>query len=150
MKKYICFALVAVTLILCLSSCATNYASSSLKSKLEKAGYTVEEYTKSGFESAQRGGTLKTSEMDGLEKVLYAYKKASGDTEEGILILVFDSSKNAEKYGSTDNGQATETISLMHSFGRKIAPKSDSSVYGIANNIIWAGSSAARTAAGIQ
>ena len=150
MKKFVCFALVAITLILCLSSCAMNYDSTSLKSKLEKAGYKVIEYTKSAFEGAQHGVALKTSEMEGLEKVLYAYKSADSEVKDGILILVFDSSKNAEKYGSTNDGQATETISLLNAFGRMNAPESETSVFGTANNLIWAGSSAAKTAAGIQ
>ncbi len=150
MKKIICLVLVAVTLVLCLSSCSMSYAAASLKSKLEGAGYKVDEYSKVEFEAAQRSVALKTSEMDGLEKVLYAYKKTADDSEEGILILVFDSIKNADKYGSTSDNKATETMGLLYDFGRKIAPETDTSVYGTANNLIWAGSSAAKKSAGIQ
>lgn len=129
-----------VFLLFQLASCMGSYSSSSLKSGLEKAGYTVEENPVIV--------NLATSKMDGYKSSLYGYKTVDGE-ENGILILIFDSTDNANKVGSTETGVASETMTLLHNWGRKHAPETDTSVYGIANNIIWAGSSQAKSAAGI-
>jgi len=67
-------------------------------------------------------------------------KTVNGE-EDGILILIFDSIDNANK--------ANETTAMLYRWGRAHAPETDTIVYGIANNIIWAGSSQAKSAAGI-
>ncbi len=130
----------AIALLIGLASCfGGSYSSSSLKSGLENAGYKVEENPIINLEA---------SKLEGYKSSLVAYKTIDGK-EDGILILIFDSTASADKASATNNGVATEFISLMHSWGRKNAPESDTSVYGTANNIVWAGSSAAKKAAGI-
>ena len=131
----------AFALLIGLASCfGSSYSSSSLKSGLENAGYKVEENPIIV--------NLETSKLEGYKSSLVAYKTVDGK-ETGILILIFDSTANADKAGASNNGVATEFITLMHGWGRRYAPESDTSVYGTANNLVWAGSSAAKKAAGI-
>ena len=127
-------------LFLTLASCFASYSSSSMKSGLEKAGYTVQENPVIV--------NLDTKSMTGFQSALYGYKTVNGE-EDGILILIFDSTANADKAGSTEGSVATETMTIMHRWGKAHAPETDTSVYGVANNIVWAGSSAAKKAAGI-
>ena len=145
MKKTIIFILAVVLIISMLSitlvACNKKYSASSIKSGLEKAGYSVSSYSKEAFEKAYSNGVLKTSEMEGLQEVLYATKTID-EREDGIIILVYDSTKHAEI--------KDEQMFIMHDFGKKLAPDSDSSVYGTSNNVIWAGSQAAKSAAGIE
>ena len=139
-KLFISFAL--VFLCMCgLVGCAASYDSNSMKSGLERRGYTVQV-------NATITG-LDTSKMEGYKSNLYAYKEVDGE-ERGILILIFDSTDHANKEGSTSGSTASETMILMHDWGRKHAPDSDSAVYGTANNIIWAGCQDAKNAAGIE
>ena len=142
MKKFlfsIAIVLIAVMSV-ALTGCSGSYNSDSMKSGLEGKGYTVEvNATISG---------LDVSKMDGYKSNLYAYKTVDGE-EYGILILIFDSTANADKTGSTSGSTATETMSLLMDWGRKHAPSTDSSVYGTANNIVWAGCQDAKNAAGI-
>ena len=149
MKRFLCLATAVLFVLVCFAGCASNYSDTSLANGLAKAGYTVDRYDKNTFEGAQFTVALETSKMEGLEKVIYAYKTVNGE-EDGILILVFDSTEHADKYGSTTTGTATETMSMLYAFGRRHAPETDTSVYGTANNLIWAGSSAAKSAAGIN
>ena len=144
MKKIITrlFALFAFIFVLFgLASCASNYSTDSMKSGLKGAGYTVEENP-----TIQN---LDTSKLTGYKSSIYAYKTVNGE-EEGILILVFDSADNASKAGNPEGDVATEFISLMHNWGKNHAPSTDVSVYGTANNLVWAGASAAKQAAGIK
>ena len=124
-----------------LTSCSRSYSSDTLKSGLEKAGYTVKVNPVID--------NLETSKMDGYKSSLYGYKTVNGE-EYGILILIFNDSKSADKVGNPEGGVATDTVSMLHDWGRKHAPEADLSVYGISNNIIWAGSSQAKDAAGIK
>lgn len=135
--------LVSSLILFGLTSCffESSYSSSSMKSGLEKAGYTVDVNPVIA--------NLDVSKLDGYKSSLYAYKTIN-EREDGILILIFDSSANADKAGSSSNGVATEFMTQMHNWGRNHAPESDTSVYGLANNIVWAGSSAAKNAAGIK
>ena len=87
--------------------------------------------------------------MNGLQKVLLATKKLS-DRQDGILILVFDTTENANKVGNPEGSTATDTMSILLDFGKKMAPEEDLSTYGTANNLVWTGSQAAKTAAGIK
>ena len=119
----------------------SSYSNSSLKSGLQSAGYTVDENPTIL--------NLDTSKLTGYQSSLYAYKTVDSK-EDGILILIFDSSSNADKAGNSADGVATEFMSMMYNWGRAHAPQSDTSVYGIANNIVWAGSNAAKNAAGIK
>ena len=143
MKKFLaCFAIIMIaimsfTMIGCFGG---SYNSNSMKSGLESKGYTVEV-------NAVISG-LDVSKMDGYQSNLYAYKTVN-EEEYGILILIFDSTSNADKSGSTTGSTATETMSLLMDWGRKHAPETDTSVYGTANNIIWAGCQDAKKAAGI-
>ena len=145
MKKSIIAILAVVLVVVVLSfalvACNAKLSASSIKSGLEKAGYSVSEYNKVEFEAAYSSGALKTSEMEGLETIFYATKNIDG-REDGILILVFDSTKHAEI--------SNEQMGLMYDFGRRLAPESDASVYGSYNNVIWTGSQAAKNAAGIK
>jgi hypothetical protein len=129
-----------VMLLFQLASCSSSYSADSLKSGLEKAGYTVD--TNPVIRN------LDTSKLDGYKSSLYGYKTVDGE-ENGILILIFDSTDNANKAGTTSTNVATETMTMLHDWGRQHAPDSDTSVYGVANNIVWAGSSQAKNAAGI-
>lgn len=149
MKRFISLAAAVVLVLALFAGCAASYSDTSLANGLAKAGYTVDRYDKNTFEGAQLTVALETSKMEGLQKVIYAYKTVN-DANDGILILVFDTTEHADKYGSTSTGTATATMSLLYAFGRSHAPESDTSVYGTANNIIWAGSSAAKSAAGIE
>ena len=142
MKKLIATMLVAVIAAIALVGCTQTLSAGSVKSGLEKAGYTVDTYDKNTFESAQLTVALETSKMEGLQSVVYAYKKVD-DRTDGILILIFDNIDHADKVGNS-------VIALMNTFGRMHAPESDSSVVGTHNNVVWAGSSAARKAAGIN
>ena len=144
MKKIITrlFAVFAFIFVLFgLASCASNYSTDSMKSGLKGAGYTVEE--------SPTIQNLDTSKLTGYKSSIYAYKTVN-DEEVGILILVFDSSDNASKAGNPEGDVATEFISLMHNWGKNHAPSTDVSVYGTANNLVWAGASAAKQAAGIK
>jgi hypothetical protein len=129
-----------VMLLFQLASCSSSYSADSLKSGLEKAGYTVD--------NNPVIVNFDPSKLDGYKSSLYGYKTVDGE-ENGILILIFDSTDHATKAGSTDSNVATETMIMLHDWGRKHAPDSDTSVYGTANNIVWAGSSEAKKAAGI-
>ena len=143
-KKFILKALsifAFVFVIFQLASCSGSYSSDSLKSGLEKAGYTVD--------VNPAIVNLDTSKLSGYKSSLYGHKTVNGE-EDGILILIFDSTDNATKAGSTQTSVATETMILLNDWGRRHAPDSDTSVYGIANNIVWAGSSQAKKAAGIE
>lgn len=124
-----------------LTSCSQSYSSDTLKSGLEKAGYTVKVNPVID--------NLETSKMDGYKSSLYGYKTVNGE-EDGILILIFNDSKSADKVGNPEGGVATDTVSMLNDWGRKHAPEADLSVYGISNNIVWAGSSQAKDAAGIK
>ncbi len=141
--------LVAVIAAIALVGCTQTLSASSVKSGLEKAGYKVDTYDKNTFESAQLTLALETSKMEGLQSVVYAYKNVDDRyknvdySTDGILILIFDNIDHADKVGNT-------ALALMNTFGRTHAPESDSSVVGTHNNVVWAGSSAARKAAGIN
>ena len=87
--------------------------------------------------------------MEGLQQILLGTKKVT-DRDDGILILVFDTTENANKVGNPEGSTATETMSILLDFGKKMAPKEDSSTYGTANNLVWTGSQAAKSAAGIK
>ena len=145
MKKFLfSFAIVMVAIMsLTLTGCFGDgsYNSNSMKSGLESNGYTVDV-------NAVISG-LDVNDMTGYQSNLYAHKTVNGD-EYGILILIFDSTANANKVGSTEGKTATETMSMMHDWGRNHAPDSDTSVYGTANNIVWAGCQNAKNAAGIM
>ena len=140
MKKLAALIFVAIIFALTLTSCSASVSADSIKSGLKNAGYTVDTYDKNTFESAQLSVTLETSKMEGLTAVIYAYKTVN-DRTDGILVLVFDSIDHA----SISN----ENLGLMNSFGRRHAPESDTSVVGTHNNTVWAGSQAARKAAGL-
>jgi hypothetical protein len=129
-----------IVLLFQLASCSSSYSSDSLKSGLEKAGYKVD--------TNPVIVNLDTSKLEGYKSSLYGYKTVDGE-ENGILILIFDSTDHANKAGTTESNVASETMIMMHDWGRKHAPESDTSVYGTANNIVWAGSSEAKKAAGI-
>ena len=119
----------------------SSYSADSLKSGLERGGYTVElNPTIIGIE---------TDKLDGYKSSVYGYKMVD-DKEYGIIILIFDSIDNANKAGSPSGDVATEFMSQMHDWGRRHAPDTDLSVYGVANNIVWAGCQNAKTAAGIN
>ena len=141
MKKLTAIILTMIIFALTLTSCSSTVSADSIKSGLKKAGYTVDTYDKNTFESAQLEVALETSKMAGLTSVIYAYKTV-GDRTDGILVLVFDTIEHA----SIGN----ENLGIMNGFGRKLAPESDSSVIGTHNNTVWAGSQAARTAAGLN
>ena len=142
MKKFVAtFAVIMIAIMsLALTGCFASYNSNSMKSGLESKGYTVEV-------NAVISG-LDVNQMDGYQSNLYAYKTVGGN-EYGILILIFDSTANADKAGSTSGSVVTETMSLMMDWGRNHAPATDTSVYGTANNIVWAGCQDAKNAAGI-
>lgn len=131
------FVLFLVSLAGCMES---SYSKDSLKSGLEKAGYKVD--------GAPVVVNLEITKLEGFQSALYGYKTVD-NSEEGILILIFDSSANANKAGSTEGNVATDFMSMMNDWGRRHAPESDTSVYGVANNVVWAGSQAAKKAAGI-
>ena len=130
-----------IFLLFQLASCSMAYSSDSLKSGLEKAGYKVD--------VNPTIVNLDTSKLEGFKSSLYGYKTVDGE-ENGILILIFDSTENANKSGTTSDNVASETMAMLYRWGRAHAPETDLSVYGVANNIIWAGSSQAKSAAGIQ
>ena len=129
-----------IFLLFQLAACSSSYSSDSLKSGLEKAGYTVT------LNPTVEG--LDTSKLTGYKSSLYGYKTVNGE-ENGIFILIFDSIDSANKANETKDGVANETTAMLYRWGRAHAPETDVSVYGIANNIIWAGSSQAKSAAGI-
>ena len=130
-----------IFLLFQLAACSSSYSSDSLKSGLEKAGYTVT--VNPTIEN------LDTSKLAGYKSSVYGYKTVNVE-EDGILILIFDSIDNANKASETKVNDANETTAAMlYRWGRAHAPETDTSVYGIANNIIWAGSSQAKSAAGI-
>ncbi len=144
MKKFLAsFAIIMIAVMsLVMTGCFEgSYDPNTMQSGLKDKGYTVEV-------NAVIDG-LDVSNMDGYISNLYAYKTVDGE-EYGILILVFDSTANADKVGSTSGSTATETMSLLMDWGRQHAPETDSSVYGTANNIVWAGCQDAKKAAGIQ
>ena len=136
----------ALALLIGLASCFdASYSPSSMKSGLEKAGYTVDENPTIV--------NLDTSKLEGYKSSLYGYKTA--DDEDAILILIFDSTANVEKatasnVNSAGDKVANDFVTIMYRWGRNHAPETDTSVYGTANNIVWAGSRKAKTAAGIQ
>lgn len=142
MKKILVYFVIAMITIISLTftACSSDYNSNSMKSGLESKGYTVDV-------DAHISG-LDVNQMEGYQSNLYAYKNVDGK-EYGILILIFDSTANADKSGSTSGSTVTETMSLMMDWGRNHAPETDTSVYGTANNIIWAGCQDAKKAAGI-
>jgi len=124
----------------------SSYSSSSMKSGLEKAGYKVDENPVIV--------NLDTSKLEGYKSSLYGYKTVDG-TEDAILILIFDSIANVEKatasnVSSSGDKVANDFVTIMYRWGRNHAPETDTLVYGTANNIVWAGSSEAKKAAGIQ
>ena len=144
MKKTIIAVLAVVMIFSVLSvvlvSCHAKTSADSIKSGLEKAGYKVDQYDKNTFETAQQQVTIKTSEMDGLQTVFYAYKGT--DNKDSILVFVFDSIKKATV--------SDEVQGILLDWGRNHAPETDTSTYGTHNNVVWAGSSAARSAAGLN
>ena len=112
---------------------------------LEKAGYKVDENPVIV--------NLDTTKLEGYKSSLYGYKTVDG-TEDAILILIFDSTANVEKATasketSSGDKMANDFVTIMYRWGRNHAPETDTSVYGTANNIVWAGSSEAKKAAGI-
>lgn len=150
MRKFLKRIALAFACVFALAGCAQSYKADNLKSGLEKASYTVDTYTPAEFEGSQLFTvTVKTTEMNGLQKVLLATKKLS-DRQDGILILVFDTTENANKVGNPEGSTATDTMSILLDFGKKMAPEEDLSTYGTANNLVWTGSQAAKTAAGIK
>ena len=141
MKKVLALCALVFLCVCGFVGCAVSYEPSSMKAGLEKSGYTVT------INATIQN--LDTSEMEGYKSNIYAYKDVDGE-ERGILILIFDSVEHAEKAGSTSGNVATETMSLMYDWGRQHAPDTDTSVYGTANNIVWAGCQNAKKAAGIN
>jgi len=145
MKKIIS-ALLLLVVVFSLASCfEQSYSAASLKSGLEKGGYTVVENPTIV--------NLETSKMEGLKTVLYGYKTVDGK-EAGVLLLVFDNIDHASEvsngtYGSDGTVRATETMSLLNDWGRKHS-LTDDPCFGTANNVVWAGDKAARIASGIK
>ena len=78
--------------------------------------------------------------MEGLQAVIHGYKE--NNSEDEILILVFDKIDHAQI--------SDEQMFLMHDWGKAHAPETETSVYGTHNNCVWAGSQAARKAAGLN
>ena len=138
--RTICVFLFALT-VFQLIACKSSYSSDSLKSNLEKAGYKVD--------TNPIILNLETSKMEGYQSSLYGYKIVDNQ-ELGVLILIFDTTEHANKVGSPEGNVATETVSLLHDWGRKHATEDELSVYGVANNIIWTGSTQAKDAAKIK
>ena len=150
MRKFLKRIALALACIFALASCSLGYKAENLKSGLEKSSYKVDTYTPAEFEAYQLNSvTIQTTKMDGLQQVLLGTKKLD-DRNDGILIFVFDSTENANKVGSPEGSSATETMSILMDFGKKMAPAEDNSTYGTANNLVWTGSQAAKSAAGIK
>jgi len=144
MKKTVSLIVLCAVILgaLVLTGCLeSSYSASSIKSGLEKAGYTVSEYTPATFEAAQYGRGLETSKMSGLKTVVYAYKQNSeGKTTEEFVALIFDSISSVDKISNEDRG-------ILSDFARRYEVES---ALGSANNVFYAGSKAAFTSTGIK
>ena len=127
-------SIIAVTFV----ACNTTVSNDSIEEGLKSAGYSIDKFTPVEAEAYIRN--LETSKMEGLKTVFHAYKDGHSDDE--ILILVFDNTKHANV--------TNEQMYLMHDWGRAHAPESDTSVFGTHNNVVWAGSQAAKNAAGLN
>lgn len=134
----LCVSLLVVALVGCGEA---SLSAQSAKTGLKKAGYEVNEYNKTEFEEVYSSGALKTSQMEGLQTILYGTKKI-GDRTDGILLLVFDNIDHADIKDSD--------MFLMYDYGKKLAPSDENAVGGKYNNVVWAGSQAAKKAAGIN
>ena len=139
MKKVLSlfFAIIMIISVLSLTSC--GYSSDSIVQGLKKANYTVGTYTPASFEEAQVTVALKTSTIKGLKTVIHAFKTEDSKTTEEFIVLVFDSINSASALSEAD-------LSLLNDF----ASKYTSHVLGTANNVVYAGTSAAKEAAGIK
>ena len=121
-----------------LTACNTTVSADSIQSGLAKAGYKVDRF--SPVEAEAYVQNLETSKMEGLQAVIHGYKE--NDSKDEILILVFDKTNHATV--------SDEKMFMMHDWGKEHAPETESSVYGTHNNCVWAGSQAARNAAGLN
>jgi hypothetical protein len=138
MKRVISLV-VLVVMVFSLSSCflSNNYSASSMKSGLEKAGFSVVEnpYISS----------LDYKDAKGLQKVVYGYKTVNGE-EVGVLLFVFDSIDNVSAF--TD--ASSERLGVINDWARKHASNEEGGFVGTANNVFWAGDKEGRIAAGIK
>ena len=142
MKKAVITILAVVMLVsvlaVTLTACNTTVSADSIQSGLAKAGYKVDRF--SPVEAEAYVQNLETSKMEGLQAVIHGYKE--NDSKDEILILVFDKTNHATV--------SDEKMFMMHDWGKEHAPETESSVYGTHNNCVWAGSQAARNAAGLN
>ena len=143
MKKTIIVVVAVVIVVLALAftfvACnPSNVSAASIESGLKKAGYKVDKF--SPVEAEAYVTNLETSKMEGLQAVIHGYKENNSKDE--ILVLVFDNTKHATV--------SDEKMFMMYDWGKEHAPESESSVYGTHNNCVWAGSQAARNAAGLN
>ncbi len=145
-KFFPIFAVVLVAFVgFTFAACQAGYSASSIKSNLTSSGYTVSEEYDIVFDQ-DTDHSVKASELAGIQKIYSVAKGATTDADrEFAVILVFDSIQNAEKGINTDrlvilSSQAT------HQCGEN--KKTDTSM-GQYNNVIFAGSSAIKSAAGL-
>jgi hypothetical protein len=133
MKKIL--GLFVILFMFVLTGCLENsYSSDSLKSNLEKNGYTVQ--------VDPIITNIDKDKLEGLKSVLYAYNK-----DGGILFFVFDKIENVEKL--TQGNTVSETVSMIMRWGKDNA-KDDNSEFGSANNVLYSGDKDARKASGIK
>lgn len=148
MKKIIS-ALVIVLFVFSLASCSFSqrYSAASMKSGLEKGGYTVVENP--------RIDNFDTSKLEGLQTILYGYKTVDGK-ERGILLMVFDNYDNAGEvlngtYGADGTTTASERVGILADWGKAHSANEEGEAYiGTSNNVVWTGDKDARLSAGIK
>ena len=133
MKKILALLVLFFTFIL--TGCnPSNYSADSIKSNLEKNGYTVE--------VNPTVVNLDTSKMEGLQTIVYGYKG-----EYGTLFFVFDSTANANKL--TDANPVPAHVSIIMDWGKDHA-KENNKEFGAYNNVVYSGDKDIRKASGIK
>ena len=141
MKKL--FSLLALVLVslFALVGCSQTESASDIKSNLTKNGYEVKEFTPAEYDVISN---MKFSELAGIKSIVQGTKK-DGDKDLAILLIVFDNTNNANKVNDTD-----EIFRALQAFGDRYREDGQTSVYGVHNNVVFAGSKSARIAAGLK
>ncbi len=142
-KKFlnsICVFALSFLLVAGFVGCSASYSASSIKEKLTNAGYTVTE-----VESIKFTDDTNTTALKGLQKI-YDVSKGEGADIEVAYILVFDSIANADSSNLSDQHLGDLDDTVKQNCG---SSKIDNIIIGRFNNVVFAGTKAIQSAAGL-